>query len=81
MRGRPVAHTKVAELQVMLAEVSAETFVSVENLKNRSRVRCRVDARKLFIRRAADAGYGCWSIARALGKDHTTILHHLGRLA
>lgn len=77
----PVARTKVFALNAMLAVVADETGVPVRELRSRSRLPHQVEARKAFINRASEAGFGCWSIGRALNRDHTTVLHHLGRLA
>jgi chromosomal replication initiation ATPase DnaA len=76
----PVSAGKAAVLSALLSAISEETGIPVPELRGVRRKAHQVEARKRFIREASDAGFGCWSIARALRRDHTTILHHLGRV-
>ena len=67
-------------LAVMLVSMAQREHVSVRKLRGDSREKRLVDMRRRFARFADEHGYSSGAIGRALNRDHTTILHHLGRV-
>ena len=71
-------HPELAEIALAVA---AAFRVTVEQMCGRSRKRWIITARIVFIKRAYATGkFSSVDIGRALNRDHTTILHHLGHL-
>ena len=73
---------KIPSLHTMLEEIARCHGATVNQLRGPMRRKNFVLARAEFCRAAVDAGH--WStvvIGRVLNRDHTTVLHHAGRLA
>src|SRR3569832_1060806 len=62
---------------MVLADVSAETGVTVEDLKSPCRLPLVVDARRVAARRLRDGGLSYPAIGRALGGRHHTSAMYL----
>lgn len=68
---------KPRSIAEIVAEVSAEFEIRVHTILGRSRDVDAVAARQQIYLRARDAGYGFAQIGRAVGRDHSTVLHAL----
>ena len=59
----------------ILNSVEKETAVASKLIRGKSRERHIVQARMIFVVRARTAGYSLPTIARFLGKHHTSVMH------
>jgi chromosomal replication initiation ATPase DnaA len=62
-------------MRKLLIQVSQAHGVSVHIITGRGRVAHAVEARREFCKLAQKAGYSLPAIARAINRDHTTVLH------
>lgn len=63
----------------LLIQVAQAHGVSVQLITGRGRVAHVVEARREFCKLAHRAGYSLPAIARAINRDHTTVLHFVRR--
>lgn len=62
-------------------EVANEARVGVFDILGRSRLGHIAEARKDAMQKASAAGLSAAEIGRQMGRDHTTVLHALGKLS
>ncbi len=67
-------------LASLLVDMAKRNHVSVRKIRGMSREGRLIEFRRDFARLADEEGYSSPVIGRALNRDHTTVLHHLGRL-
>lgn len=67
----------MSNLSLIETLVCQATGVTPLQLRSRRRARPYVEARKLFSQMAHDFGFSLSEIGRYMGKDHTTIMHHV----
>jgi len=68
-------------LAILLVDLAQQECVSVRRLRGDSREARLIELRRRFAQMADEEGYSSTVIGRALNRDHTTVLHHLGRLS
>jgi chromosomal replication initiation ATPase DnaA len=66
------------ELRALLVAIANLHGITAQAMRGRGRKPYLVDARRDFCRAASSRGYTTPAIARAIDRDHTTVLHHLG---
>lgn len=67
------------DIAALLLEVAVTFQVRIDQMQSHRRSPSLIQARIAFIKRA-EPFFSSVDIGRALNRDHTTILHHMGRL-
>lgn len=71
------AEPSASRVEQYAAEAAAAYFVEPSDVMGTGRTVAFVEARRAVWRRLADEGFSTSSIARAVGRHHTTVRHAL----
>lgn len=72
-------HPRRASIKQIVRDVAAAYGEKAEDILGRDRKRKFVIPRQEVMRRAYEAGLSLPQIGRAMGRDHTTVLHGISR--